>query len=111
MKPKELKKLAGQIRRSPKYLEWKQKILDRDGLDLKNPNVHHWKPFNQILVEHNIKSLEDARKCGALWDLKNGITITKGEHRILSLLERTKSATPGFQMALRKFLFKYGEEE
>ncbi len=110
MTSKEFKKLAGQIRRSPEYAEWKQKILDRDGLNLKSPNVHHWRPFNQILIDNDIQSMEDAKKCWALWSLLNGVTISKGEHRILSLLERMKSATPGFQMALRKFLFRMGGE-
>ena len=104
MKRKEFKKLAGQIRRSPMYAEWKQKILDRDDLNLKSPNIHHKKSFNQILIDNNIQSLEDARKCKALWDTNNGITITKGEHRILSLLERVKTITPGFQKFLRDFL-------
>lgn len=72
MKPKELKKLAGQIRRSPKYLEWKQKILTRDDLNLKSPNVHHRKPFKAILIDNHITTLEDAKKCKELWDLKNG---------------------------------------
>ena len=92
-------------------MKWKQAVLDRDGLDLKNPNVHHWKPFNQILIEHNVQSVEDACKCRELWNINNGITINRGEHKILSLMERTNSATPGFQMALRKFLFKCGEKE
>jgi len=109
MEKKEFKKLCGQIRRSQEYTEWKQKIIDRDNLNLNSPNVHHWKPFNQILIDYNIQSLEDARKCKALWSLLNGVTISKGEHRILSLLERMKSATPGFKMALSKFLFKIGE--
>ncbi len=106
MEKKEFKKLCGQIRRSQEYAEWKQKIIDRDGLNLKSPNVHHWKPFNKILIDNNVQSMEDARKCQILWSLKNGVTISKGEHRILSLIERMKSATPGFQMALRKFLFR-----
>ena len=65
MTSKEFKKLAGQIRRSPEYAEWKQKILDRDGLNLKSPNVHHWRPFNQILIDSDIQSMEDAKKCWA----------------------------------------------
>ena len=104
MKPKELKKLSGQIRRSQKYLEWKQKVLDRDDLNLKSSNVHHRKAFKTILIENHITTLEDAKKCPELWDLKNGIVIGKGEHRILSLLERIKTITPGFRLELEEFL-------
>jgi len=104
MNKKEFKKLCGQVRRMPKYAEWKQKILDRDDLGLKSPNIHHWKSFNQILIDNNIKSVADAEKCYELWDLQNGITITRGEHRILSLLERVKTITPGFQQFLMDFL-------
>ena len=104
MKPKELKKLAGQIRRSPKYLEWKQKILNRDHLNLKSPNVHHRKPFKTILIDNHISTLKEAEKCKELWDLENGITIGRGEHRILSLLERIKTITPGFRIEIEEFL-------
>ena len=104
MKPKEFKKLQGQIRRSRKYLTWKKKVLRRDNLKLKSPNVHHKKSFKRILKENNIRSLEDAYKCKELWDIKNGITISKGEHRIISLLERTKSSTPGFLEILKEYI-------
>ena len=60
---KELKKLSGQIRRSKEYAEWKQKVLNRDDLNLKSPNVHHKKPFKKILVENGIQTLEDAKNC------------------------------------------------
>lgn len=114
MKPKlnkkQFKKLAGQIRRSPEYLEWKQKILDRDHLNLKSPNVHHRKPFKKILVDNHITTLEEAKRCPELWDVDNGIVIGKGEHRILSLLERMKSATPGFRLELNEFLEVAGEK-
>ena len=104
MKPKEFKKLRGQIRRSKKYLIWKKKVLRRDNLKLNSPNVHHKKSFKRILKENNIKSLEDAYKCNELWDLKNGITISKGEHRIISLLERMKNNTPGFLEILKGYV-------
>lgn len=110
MTPKQFKKLCGQIRRSPEYLEWKQKILDRDHLNLKSPNVHHRKPFNKILKDNHITTLEEAKKCQELWDTENGRVISKGEHRILSLLERMKSATPGFRLELNEFLKKVGEK-
>ena len=110
MKPKEFKKLSGQIRRSKEYAEWKQKVLDRDDLNLKSPNVHHRKPFKKILLDNGIQTLQQAKDCQELWDISKGITIKKGEHRILSLLERLGSITPGFKMSLEEFLGKVGEK-
>ena len=108
MKPKEFKKLQGQIRRSKKYLIWKRKVLRRDNLNLKSPNVHHKKSFKKILIENDIKSLAEAMKCKELWILDNGITISRGEHRIVSLLERAKSSTPGFLQILREYIRRRG---
>jgi len=107
---KELKKLSGQIRRSKEYAEWKQKVMDRDDLSLKSPNVHHRKPFKKILLDNGIQTLQQAKDCKELWDISNGRTIGKGEHRILSLLERISSITPGFKMSLEEFLGKVGEK-
>lgn len=106
MGKKEFKKLCGQIRRSEKYLIWKKEILDRDNLNLKSPNIHHKKPFNKILIDNDIKSLLDAEKCDELWEIDNGITISKGEHRIVSLLERMKYNTPGFLKILKDYIEK-----
>ena len=106
MTPKQFRKLSGQIRRSPEYLKWKQEVLNRDGLNLKSPNVHHRKSFKKILIENNIQTLAEAKKCKELWDISNGLTITKGEHRILSLLERTKTITLGFKQFLEEFVEK-----
>jgi len=103
---KEFKKLCGQIRRSKKYKEWKEKIIKRDNLKIKTPNIHHKKPFNEILQENNIKTLPHALKCKELWNLDNGVTIKRGEHQILSLLERIKYFTPGFLYCLKEFLNK-----
>lgn len=104
MKNKEFKKLCGQIRRSEKYLNWKKKVLARDNLNLKSPNVHHKKSFKKILIDNNIQSVDDANKCKELWDLNNGITISRGEHRIVSLLERMKNNTPGFLKILKDYV-------
>ncbi len=101
---KEFKKLCGQIRRSPKYFIWKNKVLQRDKPKIKFPNVHHKKSFTQILIENNVQSLDDAKKCKELWDLDNGITISRGEHRVITLLERIKYASPGFLGILGEYI-------
>ena len=100
MDKKELNKLCSQIRRSSKYKAWRQTILDRDKETLKNLQVHHKDPFRDIILRNNILSVEDAENCEELWDVDNGITITKGEHRVLSLIERYKFHTKGFFKAI-----------
>lgn len=70
------------IRTSDKYKEWRMSIFKRDqwtcqfcgskGVVL---NVDHIKPFFIVRDENNIKSLEDAFACDALWELDNGRTL------------------------------------
>ena len=100
----EFKKLCGQIRRSDKYQIWKSKVLKRDKLEIKFPNVHHKKSFTQILINNEVQSLDDAIKCKELWELDNGITISRGEHRIITLLERIKYPSQGFLEILREYI-------
>ena len=75
------------IRMHSKSAEWKRKVFERDNYrdwfsgckgDLE---AHHIVPFSKLLKMHNIKSLEDALKCDALWDINNGITLLKSTHK------------------------------
>ena len=100
MDKKQLNKLCLKIRQCDKYKVWRQKILDRDKEILKNLQVHHKEPFRDIISRNNITSVEDAEKCRDLWKLSNGITITKGEHNVISLIERYKYHTKGFFKAI-----------
>ena len=100
MDKKELNKLCLKIRQCDKYKVWRQTVLDRDKEILKNLQVHHKDPFRDIVIRNNILSVEDAERCKELWKVSNGITITKGEHRILSLIERYKYHTNGFFKAI-----------
>ena len=104
MDKKSLNKLCLKIRKCDKYKAWTQAILDRDKAALKNLQVHHKDPFRDIILRNNIKSVKDAEKCKELWDINNGITITKGEHRIISLIERCKYHTKGFFTAMNQLL-------
>jgi len=107
---KELNKLCLKIRSCKKYKAWRQAVLLRDNEKLKNLQVHHKDPFRDIISRNNIKSIEDAEKCRELWNISNGITITKGEHRILSLIERYKYHTDGFFTAMYQLLEEQEEE-
>ena len=45
-------------------------------------NVDHYpKTFSRILKEFNIKSIEDAIKCNALWDIENNRTLCEKCHK------------------------------
>lgn len=101
---KELNKLCLKIRQCNKYKAWRQAILDRDNETLKDLQVHHKDPFRDIILRNEITSVEDAENCDELWDIDNGITITKGEHRILSLIERYRYHTEGFFIAMKELL-------
>lgn len=76
------------IRNCDNYLQWKFEVKKKDnftcvacksssGGDL---NSHHIKRFKIILVENNIKTLEEALLCKELWDIKNGITLCEKCH-------------------------------
>jgi len=104
MDKKQLNKLCLQIRKCNKYKVWRQSILKRDKEILKNLQVHHKEPFRDIILRNNIKSVEDAEGCKELWKISNGITITKGEHNVISLIERYKYHTKGFFKAIDQLI-------
>ena len=106
MDKKELNKLCLKIRQCDKYKDWRQSVLDRDKEVLKNLQVHHKESFRDIILRNNIASVEDAEKCKELWKISNGITITKGEHNVISLIERYKYHTKGFFKAMVPLLKK-----
>ena len=87
------------IRNSQKYAEWRTKVLQKNVIYpnvTKGIQVHHLKKVTDILKENNIQTLEDALKCEALWDINNGVVLLKGEHFIISCLERHKKISRGF---------------
>lgn len=104
MDKKEFKKLCLKIRQCEKYKDWRQRVLDRDKEPLKDLQVHHKIPFREILLKNNITMLAEAEECKELWDIRKGITITRGEHRILSLMERYKYHTEGFFKAIESLI-------
>jgi hypothetical protein len=101
-------KLECDIRKCPAYNMWKQAVLKRDVPTYpkipKNINVHHIKKFRQILMESNVKTLDDALRCSELWDVDNGVCLTKGEHFIISILERYKKPPRGLMQYLKRWM-------
>ena len=86
------------IRNHPKYIEWRKAVCDAWDLPFrcKGIQIHHLKPVTQILKDNNITTLEQALECAELWNVKNGVPLTTGEHHILSIMERHKRVSIGF---------------
>lgn len=74
------------IRHLSKYYEWRETVLDRDGLqcrdckDTVKLEVHHIKLFTKLLEEHHIETVSQAISCAGLWDAENGITLCSKCH-------------------------------
>jgi len=80
-------KLEKQIRNSFKYRQWKSDVFTRDDFTCQKShikggylNAHHIKPFSQILKENKITTFQQAIDCEELWNLNNGITLSKAMH-------------------------------
>lgn len=81
--------LVKHIRKLFKYRQWRSDIFQRDDYTCQNCNVkggilhaHHIKSFSSILKEFNIKTIQEALDCEALWNINNGITFCKKCHRL-----------------------------
>lgn len=83
-----LNSIYPEFRRCYEYLTWRNDVFVKDnyicqkcGKRNGNKHAHHIKPFSLILIENNIKTLEDAIKCKELWDIGNGITLCPKCHK------------------------------
>ncbi len=81
-------KIASLIRGSFEYRDWRKKVFERDNYTCLLCNVrggklnaHHLKSFRQILIDNNIKTVEQAMKCSELFDLSNGQTLCVECHK------------------------------
>jgi len=96
------------IRRQQIYLDWRNSILKRDVSTYpeipQKLQVHHLKSFKKILEDNCIKTREEANVCQELWDTNNGVTLTTGEHYIITLLNRHKKVSRGFLTYLKYFV-------
>jgi len=74
---------------SSTYTRWRTTVYKRDGFVCQrcgfckghSLNVHHIKPFQQIIKQYNITSLAQAIKCEELWDPNNGVTLCTNCHK------------------------------
>lgn len=90
--------LAVLIRNSEPAVQWRKAVFDRDSFTCQlcgkvgGPlHADHIHPFALILDEYEIKTLEAAYECSALWDLTNGRTLCVPCHR------KTSSFAGNFQ--------------
>ena len=84
---------AYQIRNLSECRDWKKKVFGKDyytcqysGAKSGNGKtvyleVHHIKSFSKILEENSIITIKQALECKELWDITNGITLSKKIHR------------------------------
>jgi 5-methylcytosine-specific restriction endonuclease McrA len=89
------------IRNTTKYLNWRLSILKRDNFTCQmchasvkdnkslRLEVHHAKTFNDICMENNICTVQQALECKELWDLNNGFSICYKCHKDIETV-RTK---------------------
>lgn len=70
------------------YKQWVKSVLARDnysccecGVQNHNLEVHHIKPFQQIIDENNITTIEQVVECEELWNIDNGISLCIDCHR------------------------------
>lgn len=114
MPPSELKKLMNKVRKLPEYLEWKQWILEQSyvpGSIPKGIQIHHSEHnFSWYFKEYNISTIEEARKCKALWCAK-GICLTRGEHFAITRISLYKYPTSGFIQLLAEQLERLQEAQ
>ena len=72
------------------HKHWHREVLLRDNFTCQGCtvrggrlHVHHIKPFQKIIDEFHIETLEQARVCEPLWDISNGVTLCGPCHRRL----------------------------
>jgi len=81
-----ISKLQLAIRTCAENLKWIKSVLKRDNYECqickstKNLEVHHKIGLAKLIKDYNIKTLDDARNCEALWNIDNGITLCKKCH-------------------------------
>lgn len=88
-------KLHQAIRHLDEYSKWRMAVMTRDGFrDVVTQSVggsldvHHIVSFVDIIESNHISSLDDAINCKELWDIDNGITLSKESHKQLHAMIR-----------------------
>ena len=76
------------IRECSEMQEWRRKVFERDNFTCCETGIkggwleaHHIIRFEDLLQQYNIQTLDEARNCKELWDVGNGVTMSKDVHR------------------------------
>ena len=71
------------------YLQWRSDVFQRDNWTCQTcwvsgvyVTAHHKVSFASIIKDNNVTSQELARKCEALWDRNNGVTLCEDCHKL-----------------------------
>ena len=82
-------KIDRRCRQMVEYKQWRSDVFQRDNWICKTcgkngcyVTAHHIYALSKIIKEEKIKDILEARKCGRLWDLKNGITLCEDCHSL-----------------------------
>ena len=88
--------LNHQIRWCKKMCEWRSAVFERDNYKdwfsgcTGKLEAHHIVSFYELKKKYNIKTYEEALNCAALWDVNNGVTMLKSNHRAFHDMWGTK---------------------
>ena len=80
--------LCAKIRMSTQGIEWRGSVYRRDGYACQdcgdkrggNLNAHHVTHLAALLDLHQIKTVNEAVNCPAIWDVSNGVTLCETCH-------------------------------
>lgn len=82
-------KLMNAIRSCSKMDAWRKAVFKRDeykdvitGEESDNLNAHHIIGLAELVDMYNITTLEEALLCDAIWDIDNGMTLTRENHML-----------------------------
>lgn len=94
------------IRISDRYKQWRIDVCNDQNISpsKKGIEVHHKKALRVILKENKITTLKQAMNSTELWDIKNGAVLKKGEHMIVTWIERHKHTSIGFVQLIKKWI-------
>jgi hypothetical protein len=89
-----LTRLTSKIRNHPRYTEIQIAVFKRDGYrdffsgltrgkwakPWQKIVLHHWTQLSTLIQIHDIKTIEEALACPAIWDMNNMTTMFAGTH-------------------------------
>lgn len=71
----------------PEYIRWRSDVFERDEWTCKTCRknecyitAHHKKSLHDMIINNEIKTVEQARRCVELWDINNGVTLCEECH-------------------------------